>query len=223
MSPTRDLVDPGEREPEAGGGEDERRHELAGRSGGSGRPHRNSRDHEEEAERVARRSRPRRQEHESGRRPDAAEEAHAGRGDAVTGEESEDRGGELEGQREGEHAEGDLPALGRRDPAELQAGTTKVAAARPKKPSASGPASGREDDARCGRDLLAGGSRGRRGGHPTTSACGAPVLIRVRNHFACVSASVVAVAGEPLQLRVSSRLRGLRAIAQVTATSCARR
>ena len=78
-----------------------------------------------------------------------------------------------------------FPSVGSTQPS-CSPDMTNVAAASPKKPSASGPAIGRSVTIAC---VAASSSRAafsrRRLGHPTTSACGAPVLILVVNHFAC--------------------------------------
>ena len=87
---------------------------------------------------------------------------------------------------------------------------TNVAAASPKKPSASGPAIGRSVmRVRETSSSRAAFSR-RRLGHPTTSACGAPVLILVVNHFACASVSDWQSVASDKQLLVARRLGGLR-------------
>ena len=98
-----------------------------------------------------------------------------------------------------------FPSVGSTQPS-WSPDTTNVAAARPKNPSASGPGERAQDDARARRELLRAAASAGRLAHPTTSACGAPVLMRVRNHFACVSASVWQLAGDLFQLAVARRL-----------------
>ena len=86
--------------------------------------------------------------------PDAAEEAHAGGGDAVAGEEPEDRGGELERHGEREHTESDLFAFGRCDPAELESRHDERCGGEAEEPERERACDRAQDDARAPGELL---------------------------------------------------------------------
>ena len=126
---------------------------------------------------------------ETDRGPDAAEKAHSGGGHAVAGEEAEERGRELERHGEREDAERDLLALGRFDPAELEPRHDERRRGEPEEAERERARDRPQRDARARDQLLSRRLLRRSLGHPTTSACGAPVLIRVMNHFACGSVS----------------------------------
>ena len=195
--------------------------ELAGRRCGGWRPHGDAGDDEEETECVARRAGRSGEENEAGGCPDAAEEAHGGGGDAVAGEEREDRGGELERNREREHTESDLVAFGGCDPAELESGDDECCGGEAEEPDRERACDRAEHDARAPGELFLRGGLCGGAAHPTASACGAPVLMRVRNHFACVSASVWQLLATSFSSLSRTALAAWSAIVHVTATACA--
>src|SRR4051812_38375893 len=185
-----ELVHAGEEEAEAGGREDEGWNELARRCSGCRCPHGDARDDQKQTEHVACRAGGRDEKDESRGCPDAAEKTHACGGDTVASEEAKHRSDELERHRECQYTERHLLTFGSGDPAELEPGHSERRAGEAEEPDREGACNRPKHDPGAPRELLYRCGFCVCGAHATTSACAAPVLMRVSNHFACVSASV---------------------------------
>ena len=107
------------------------------------------------------------------------------------------------------------------DPAELEPGHDECCGREAEEPDRERTRDRAKHDARAPSELLLRGGLCGGAAHPTASACGAPVLMRVRNQLACVSASVWQLPATSFSSLSRNALAAWSAIVHVTATAFA--